>query len=167
MRGNIKRIWILISLYHRIYRTFMKPNLYWCGILGHNFHNKRGVKRNIDWGSFNLPIMAFHHCFYSLKSCLIDDYIFYFVWRKKIELSDCTTCTFYFQIATWTFQYQLSFNGQTFNGIEDKINSASFPKVTFSAFLSHISRKNLNLPMSGYVRPALFPRCMANNWTRC
>ena len=86
---------------------------------------------------------------------------------KKIELSGCTTCTFYFQIATWIFQYQLSFNGQTFNGIEDKINSASFPKVTFSAFLSHISWKNLNLPMSGYVRPALFPRCMANNWTRC
>ena len=83
MRGNIKRIWILISLYHRIYRTFMKPNLYWCGILGHNFHNKRGVKRNIDWGSFNLPIMAFHHCFYSLKSCLIDDYSFYFVCDER------------------------------------------------------------------------------------
>ena len=77
MRGNIKRIKILISLYHPIYRTFMKPNLHCCGILGHNFHNKRGVKRNIDWGSFNLPIMVFHHCFYSLKSCLIDDYIYF------------------------------------------------------------------------------------------
>ena len=61
------------------------------------------------------------------------------------------------------FSISTSSNGQTFNGIEDKINSASFPKVTFSAFLSHISWKNLNLPMSGYVRPALFPRCMANN----
>ena len=164
MRGNIQRIKILVSLNYRIYRTFMKPNLYCCGILGHNFHNKRGVKRNIDWGSFNLPIMVFHHCFYSIKSCLIDDYIFIMSDERRSMLHDLH---FLFPNRNLDFSISTSSNGQTFNGIEDKINSASFPKVTFSAFLFHISWKNLSLSMSGYIGPALFPPCMANNWTRC